>query len=163
MAIYFLDTSAIVKRYIAEPGQAWVLSLCDPAQQHDLYISQITLVDLLPHAGICRGLFLSKELVQGRVAVEVKIESIKVIGCRWKLVAGKQAGIIRVVGKKVRKLGDVIPARYSSCGWRCLSLGQQGTKERIEGIVLDIELDADLLEVALDDGFNIAALVAAGD
>ncbi len=32
MAIYFLDTSAIVKRYIAERGQGWVLSLCDPAQ-----------------------------------------------------------------------------------------------------------------------------------
>ena len=57
--------------------------------------------DLLPHARICRGLFLSKELVQGGVAVEVKVESIKVISCRWKLVAGKQAGIIRVVGKKV--------------------------------------------------------------
>jgi len=52
MAIYFLDTSAIVKRYIAEPGQAWVLSLCDPAQQHDLYISQITLVEVV--ATICR-------------------------------------------------------------------------------------------------------------
>lgn len=52
MAIYFLDTSAIVKRYIAEQGQAWVLSLCDPAQQHDLYISQIALVEVV--ATICR-------------------------------------------------------------------------------------------------------------
>jgi hypothetical protein len=32
MAIYFLDTSAIVKRYITEPGQARVLSLCDAVQ-----------------------------------------------------------------------------------------------------------------------------------
>jgi hypothetical protein len=52
MAVYFLDTSAIVKRYIAEPGQGWVLSLCDPAQQHDLYISQVTLVEVV--ATICR-------------------------------------------------------------------------------------------------------------
>jgi len=36
MATYFLDTSAIVKRYIVEQGQAWILSLCDPAQGHDL-------------------------------------------------------------------------------------------------------------------------------
>ena len=60
------------------------------------------------------GLFLGKELIQGRIAIEVKVESIKVIGHRWKLVAGKQTGVIRVVGKRVRKLGDVIPARHGS-------------------------------------------------
>jgi predicted nucleic acid-binding protein len=52
MAIYFLDTSALVKQYIAEPGQAWLLSICDPAQQHDLYISQVALVEVV--ATICR-------------------------------------------------------------------------------------------------------------
>ena len=30
MTTYFLDTSAIVKRYVLEQGQAWILSLCDP-------------------------------------------------------------------------------------------------------------------------------------
>ena|SRR2546421_5420810 len=52
MATYFLDTSAIIKRYILEQGQAWILSLCDPAQGHDLYISQATLVEVV--ATICR-------------------------------------------------------------------------------------------------------------
>ena len=52
MATYFLDTSAIVKRYILEQGQAWMLSLCDPAQGHDLYISQAALVEVV--ATICR-------------------------------------------------------------------------------------------------------------
>jgi uncharacterized protein len=52
MATYFLDTSAIIKRYIFEPGQAWVLSLCNPAQGHDLYISQAALVEVV--AAICR-------------------------------------------------------------------------------------------------------------
>ena len=52
MATYFLDTSAIVKRYILEQGQAWILSLCDPAQGHDLYISQAALVEVV--ATICR-------------------------------------------------------------------------------------------------------------
>ncbi|GAC1350320.1 MAG: hypothetical protein NVSMB27_31690 [Ktedonobacteraceae bacterium] len=51
MPIYFLDTSAIVKRYIAEPGQAWVLSLYDSAQQHELYISQIALVEVAQTTG----------------------------------------------------------------------------------------------------------------
>jgi predicted nucleic acid-binding protein len=52
MATYFLDTSAIIKRYILEQGQGWILSLCDPAQSHDLYISQAALVEVV--ATICR-------------------------------------------------------------------------------------------------------------
>src|SRR5713226_4059555 len=52
MATYFLDTSAIVKRYIFEQGQAWILSLCNPAQSHDLYISQAALIEVV--AAICR-------------------------------------------------------------------------------------------------------------
>jgi predicted nucleic acid-binding protein len=52
MATYFLDTSAVVKRYILERGQTWVLSLCDPAQGHDLYLSQAALVEVV--AAICR-------------------------------------------------------------------------------------------------------------
>jgi len=52
MATYFLDTSAIIKRYIFEQGQAWILSLCNPAQGHNLYISQVALVEVV--AAICR-------------------------------------------------------------------------------------------------------------
>jgi predicted nucleic acid-binding protein len=52
MSTYFLDTSAIVKRYIIEQGQTWILSLCDPAKGHDLYISQAALVEVV--ATICR-------------------------------------------------------------------------------------------------------------
>ena len=52
MATYFLDTSAIIKRYISEQGQARILSLCDPAQGHELYISQAALIEVV--AAICR-------------------------------------------------------------------------------------------------------------
>ncbi len=52
MGTYFLDTSAIIKRYILEQGQAWVLSLCDPAHDHVLYISQAACVETV--ATICR-------------------------------------------------------------------------------------------------------------
>ncbi len=52
MALYFLDTSAIVKRYFPEQGHAWITTLCEPEQEHDLYISQATLVEVV--AAICR-------------------------------------------------------------------------------------------------------------
>jgi len=52
MGLYFLDSSAIVKRYAAEPGHAWISVLCDPAQGHDLHIAQTALVEVV--ATLCR-------------------------------------------------------------------------------------------------------------
>lgn len=37
MAVYYLDTSALVKRYVQEQGTAWIGKLTDPATAHDLY------------------------------------------------------------------------------------------------------------------------------
>src|SRR5262249_26288777 len=37
-------------------------------------------------------------------------------------------------------------------------LGQEGPKEHATGIILDVELDADLPEVALDDALNVKAI-----
>lgn len=52
MALYFLDSSAIIKRYVAESGHAWIVDLCDPAQGHDLHIAQVALVEVV--AAVCR-------------------------------------------------------------------------------------------------------------
>jgi uncharacterized protein len=52
MSTYFLDTSAIVKRYFLEQGRDWIAALCDSAQAHRLYISQAALVEVV--ATICR-------------------------------------------------------------------------------------------------------------
>jgi len=52
MGIYFLDTSAIVKRYFLEPEHDWVVALCDSTQANRFYISQAALVEVV--ATICR-------------------------------------------------------------------------------------------------------------
>jgi len=52
MAMYFLDSSAVVKRYFPEQGHRWILSLCDAAQGHELYIAQPALVEVV--AALCR-------------------------------------------------------------------------------------------------------------
>jgi len=44
---YFLDTSALVKRYIAEIGSNWVKVITNPGVSNDLAISQITWVEVL--------------------------------------------------------------------------------------------------------------------
>lgn len=52
MGSYFLDSSAIVKRYVSEIGHAWITNLCDPAQGHDLFIAQVALTEVV--ATLCR-------------------------------------------------------------------------------------------------------------
>ena len=73
--------------------------------------------ELLPHAWIRRRLLLFIKSIQGCVAVEVKIESLG-----RKLIARQYRGIVGVIVKAVLKLGDVKPARHSSCGRRSLPL-----------------------------------------
>src|SRR5436853_6637420 len=52
MAIHFLDSSAIVKRFFQEQGHHWVKALHDPAIGHELYISEAALIEVV--ASICR-------------------------------------------------------------------------------------------------------------
>lgn len=54
MATYFLDTSALVKLYVAESGSQWVREIADSAANHDLVIAAITGVETV--AAITRRL-----------------------------------------------------------------------------------------------------------
>jgi uncharacterized protein len=42
VAIYFFDTSALVKRYALEDGRKWVQGITDPAAANRIYIARIT-------------------------------------------------------------------------------------------------------------------------
>ena len=45
MSIFYLDTSALVKRHIAEIGSAWINALLDPSAAHTIIIAEITQVE----------------------------------------------------------------------------------------------------------------------
>lgn len=47
MAVYFLDSSALVKRYIRETGSAWVLELFNPALNNEIFIAAIAKVEIV--------------------------------------------------------------------------------------------------------------------
>ncbi|GET40034.1 type II toxin-antitoxin system VapC family toxin [Microseira wollei] len=47
MAIYFIDSSALVKRYISETGSTWVLGLFDPALSNEVFIAAVTSVEII--------------------------------------------------------------------------------------------------------------------
>jgi len=47
VAAYFLDSSALVKRYAAETGSAWVENLTDPRSGNRIYVAAITHVEVI--------------------------------------------------------------------------------------------------------------------
>jgi predicted nucleic acid-binding protein len=42
VAVYFFDSSAIVKRYVKETGTGWVFGITNPAKGDSIYIARIT-------------------------------------------------------------------------------------------------------------------------
>ena len=47
MAVYFFDTSALVKRYATETGSGWVRRITDPKTGNKVYITTITGVEVV--------------------------------------------------------------------------------------------------------------------
>jgi len=47
VSLYFLDSSALVKRYVTETGSAWISALTDPENRNPLIIARITWVEVL--------------------------------------------------------------------------------------------------------------------
>jgi uncharacterized protein len=43
---YYLDASALVKRYTDEPGSAWILRITDKQAHHTILLSEITLAEV---------------------------------------------------------------------------------------------------------------------
>jgi predicted nucleic acid-binding protein len=52
MPIYFFDSSALAKRYVAEAGSNWVKSICNPAAQNIIACSNLTEVEV--SSAFCR-------------------------------------------------------------------------------------------------------------
>lgn len=47
MAVYFFDSSGIVKRYVEEKGTPWVLDIADPATGNSIYLARIAGVEVI--------------------------------------------------------------------------------------------------------------------
>jgi uncharacterized protein len=47
MAIYFADSSALVKRYVSEVASGWVLELFNPTFNHEVFIAAVTGVEIV--------------------------------------------------------------------------------------------------------------------
>ena len=63
MAAYFLESSALVKRFTRETGTAWVLSLFKPSSRNTIFMARITSVEVV--AALTRKIRMGGLSVQG--------------------------------------------------------------------------------------------------
>ena len=47
MAVYFVETSALAKRYMAETGSVWLRALLDPSTGCSIYVVRVTAVEMI--------------------------------------------------------------------------------------------------------------------
>ena len=59
MSDYFFDASALIKRYLVEPGTQWTVALTNPAANHSILLAEITL------AGIAAGVSAKQRAPRG--------------------------------------------------------------------------------------------------
>jgi hypothetical protein len=47
VSAFFLDSSALAKRYVSEPGSAWIQAITTPEAHHQIVIARIAWVEVL--------------------------------------------------------------------------------------------------------------------
>jgi uncharacterized protein len=75
MAVHFVETSALAKRYISEIGSAWLRALLDPVAGSETFIARIAAVELI--AAITRrervGSLATSDAMTARTAVRADL------------------------------------------------------------------------------------------
>ena len=99
MPHYFLDSSGLVKRYVAEAGSGWVQSLCAPDAGNTTYISRITGAEVI--AAIFRRLRMG----------DLRPEDAQAVARRFKDDFGRVYRVIEVTADVVERAMNLAEAR----------------------------------------------------
>ena len=146
MSIYFLDSSALVKRYAQEQGTAWVESLCDAQNGNTLLIASVTLVEVA-------AALASKHRSQAITTAEylqVMQDFIRDAASQYQMIGIDQAVIT---------LGVSLTGRQKLRGYDAIQLAGALTVNRalitqsLPALTL-IAADRDLLAAAANEGLS---------
>ena len=152
MTLYFLNSSAIVKRYFQEQGHDWIETLHDANQRHVLYIAQAALVEVV--ASICRKAREQDMLLEERNAtIDDFRRDVRSFYSEWLvdnalyLAAGDLCRTHRLRAYDAIQLACAIAVREDALEAQPL--------EAEPPDVIFVSADRGLLTVALAEGFNI--------
>jgi len=151
MAVFFMDTSALAKRYIPqETGGAFIHALCKSEANHVIVISQATLVEAV--AALCRKA-REPNLAQ-RITLEQREELIT--NFRWDVV--KQYSTVDVISSTYSEAGDLCrkhPLRsYDAVQIACALTMNKDLTDINQPPLIFLSADNKLLEAAKAEGLQ---------
>ena len=150
MGSYFLDTSAIIKRYVDEIGSEWVTAICQPKAEHTITISQITLVEAV--AAFCRK--AREQQLSQRIS---KAERDRVIES-LRRDARKQYNMVRVIPTIYTQAGELCRTHrlraYDAMQLAC-ALKTRTTLAPLGIVPIFVTADINLLNIAQAERLGI--------
>jgi len=146
VAVFFIDSSALVKRYVRERGTAFVTDTTDPAAAHRVYIARITGVEVI--AALARRHRAGDIATDALAAVIAQFrEEFAVVYRVVEMTAGLLADAMRLAETgELRGYDAVQLAAALRVHAECTALGLSITV---------ISADADLNEAALAEGLAV--------
>lgn len=96
VSAYFLDTSALVKKYMTEQGSAWIAAVTDPDSDRKVILASVTWVETL--SAFAR---LHRE---HRVAPELLLQTVQLFKTEWE----SQYHIVEVEHSDIRHAGSLV-------------------------------------------------------
>lgn len=150
MSTYFLDTSAVIKRYVTEIGSKWMIGLCQPNADHTIIISQATLVEAV--AAFCRK--AREQQLSQRIGESERDRIIR----RFRQDARRQYNVVRVIPTIYTQAGDLCRSHrlraYDAIQLAC-ALKLRTTLSPLGVVPTFVSADIDLLNIAHAEGLSI--------
>jgi hypothetical protein len=146
--VYFLDSSALVKRYVMETGTNWLRGLIDANAQNALILARITWVETLSA--------LARKQREGRLAQEDVRQAI----LTFQYDLDMQYRIVEVDATLIKAAGNLVmkhPLRAYDAVQLASALRVQAALTRLRAPALTfLAADSRLLAIAQTEGLLIA-------
>ena len=140
MSAYFLDTSALVKRYIDEQGTEWIQSIVSSDAGHNIFIAQITRAEIVSAA--------SRRKREGTVTART-VHAIRLMVDRHARQEYREIGLADQIIQRAQDLLEVYPLRaYDAVQLACALEVNIGLESSGFESLIFISSDLKLLETA---------------
>lgn len=151
MSIFFMDTSAIIKRYVTEQGSTWITNQCHLSAGHTIGISQATLVEAV--AALCRKARDPNHAL--RLQQEKRDEFIKI----FRYDTRTQYRVTKVTASIYTKAGNLCRIHhlraYDAIQLTCALVMDEKLIVKGQPHLVFVSADDKLLEVARIEGFSV--------
>jgi predicted nucleic acid-binding protein len=145
LTVYYLDASALVKRYIREPGTSWIQSITTPSAQHSILLAEISLAEVA-------AAFAAKQRAARGISIVERNRALSLF-----LQDCVQSFLVLQTDRTVINLAIDLTQRHRLRGYDAVQLASALVNHRAivsggqSGLVL-VASDADLLRAATGEG-----------